>query len=162
MVSQKGRCLCNSIKYEVIAEPVRVTVCHCRFCQRSTGTAYFVEPIFNKSDFSIISGKIKTYEHKSQGSGKMLHVHFCDICGTKLYLSFERFADLVGVFSGTFDDPNWFERNSRNSKHIFVSMAQHGTILPSGVRTFAEHVITNDDEPVEPKIYKHHHVIEQE
>lgn len=160
MVSQKGRCLCQAITYQVTAKPVRVTICHCRFCQRSTGTAFFVEPIFEKPDFAVISGEPKTYDHKSQGSGKTVHVHFCENCGTKIYLSFERFTDLLGVFSGTFDDPNWFERNSSNSKHIFVSMAQRGTILPSGVRMFEEHVITNDDEPVEPEIFECHHMIE--
>jgi len=41
----EGGCLCGEIRYETMAEPVRVTICHCTFCQRLTGSAYLVEPI---------------------------------------------------------------------------------------------------------------------
>lgn len=160
MVPQNGRCLCQAISYEVTADPLRITVCHCRFCQRGTGSAFLVEPIFEKPAFAITSGTPKTYRHKSEGSGKWVNVHFCDNCGTKLYLSFERFEDLVGVYAGTFDDPGWFDRNSRYTKHIFVSMAQRGTILPAGVRMFDEHVIDKNDKPIDPTIFDQHRVVE--
>ncbi|MEM7462730.1 MAG: GFA family protein [Pseudomonadota bacterium] len=160
MISQQGRCLCQAISYEVTANPLRVIVCHCKFCQRNTGSAYLVEPIFEKSGFTVTSGQAKTYRHTSKGSGKQLDIHFCENCGTKIYLSFERFSDLVGVFGGTFDDPDWFDRNSRYTKHIFVSMAQRGTILPAGVRLFDEHVIDKDDEPIDPIVYEHHRVVD--
>ena len=101
-----GGCLCGAVRYTTASTPLRVTICHCRFCQRATGSAYMVEPIFAKTNFEIISGAPATYALASQGSGKQVIIHFCATCGTKLFLSFERFPDHLGVYAGTFDDPD--------------------------------------------------------
>jgi hypothetical protein len=153
MPAHEGGCLCGAIRYAVKTPPMRVTICHCRFCQRATGSAYLVEPIFGKDDFEIISGSPKVYSHRSAGSGKMVDVHFCATCGTKLYLSFERFPNVVGVYGGTFDDPNWFERSAKNSRHIFLSVAQNGTVIPAGIDCYDLHTMTNDGKPIEPMVF---------
>ena len=111
-----------------------------------------VEPVFDSQDLAIIDGAAKTYEHLSEGSGKIVYVHFCENCGTKLFLSFERFPDSIGVYGGTFDDPNWYDCSQENSKHIFLAAAQRGTIIPPGVNTFMEHATTNDGVPIEPTV----------
>jgi hypothetical protein len=159
MSTHEGGCLCEEIRYAVKTQPMRVTICHCRFCQRATGSAYLVEPIFGKSDFAVISGQPKIYRHRSTGSGKMVDVHFCEKCGTKLFLSFERFPTVVGVYGGTFDDPNWFERSAKTSRHIFLSVAQHGTVIPAGVDYFDQHATTNDGTPIAPSVSDEHLVI---
>lgn len=160
MTSQRGRCLCGTIAYETSTPPARVTYCHCRFCQRGTGSAYLVEPIFDRSAFEIVSGEPRIYDHRSEGSGKLVHVHFCDRCGTKLMLTFERFPDVVGIFGGTFDDPNWFDRSPANSKHIFLDVAQNGTVVPAGIDTYGEHATTSDGEPIAPKVFDTHHLFD--
>jgi hypothetical protein len=159
MTAHEGGCLCGRVRYAVKTQPMRVTVCHCRFCQRATGSAYMVEPIFGKADFEITLGQPKIYRLQSAGSGKTVEVHFCDNCGTKLYLSFERFPDVVGVYGGTFDDPNWFERSAANTKHIFLSVAQHGTAIPAGFACFEAHAITNDGKPNTPTVSNEPRVI---
>ncbi len=89
----------------------------------------------------------------------MVDVHFCAECGTKLFLTFERFADVTGVYGGTFDDPNWFDRSAGNSKHIFLGVAQNGTVVPAGIDTFEEHATTISGEPVDPRVFDSHHLI---
>ena len=135
MTSHEGGCLCGSVRFEAEGEPRTVTVCHCRFCQRATGSAYMVEPIFPLSKVRITKGTPVVYSCRSEGSGKMVYVHFCDRCGTKLFLKFERFVDSCGVYAGTFDDPNWFEIRPDNSKHIFIGVARHETILPPSLQS---------------------------
>lgn len=161
MINAQGGCLCGSIRFAASAPPGRLTICHCTFCQRATGSAYMVEPIFAAADISVISGAPKSYTHISTGSGKEVHVHFCDACGTKLFLTFERFSDAVGVYAGAFDDPNWFDVTPNNSKHIFLGVAQNGTVIPAGVTTFVEHATQNDGTPNAPKVYAAPHVISQ-
>ena len=149
----EGGCLCGRVRYVTRSDPIRVTICHCRFCQRATGSAYLVEPIFDRQDFSLTQGNPRMYEQVSAGSGKAVFVHFCADCGTKLHLSFERFADAIGVYGGTFDDPNWFPITPENSKHIFLESAQRGVVIPAGINTFQQHATTNDGAPLDPVVH---------
>jgi hypothetical protein len=155
----EGRCLCGTVSYAVASPPVRVTFCHCRFCQRATGSAYLVEAIFKKEDVSVLNGNPAVYQHVSTGSGKNIHIYFCSLCGTKLYLSLERFPDVLGVYAGTFDDPNWFDRTAPTTKHIFLDVAQCGTIIPAGVNTFREHASSPTGEAIEPHVFTQPHTI---
>ena len=159
MTNSEGGCLCGRVRYSVNSTPTRVTICHCKFCQRATGSAFLVEPIFDEANFSIISGEAKIYDHRSDGSGKIVHVHFCENCGTKLYLTFERFLQVVGIYGGTFDDPNWFDRTPENSKQIFLSVAQKGTVIPAGINTFKEHATEVDGTSIAPTVFSEPHTI---
>ena len=155
----EGGCLCGDLRYRTDGQPLRVTICHCRFCQRATGSAYFVEPIFNRSDFAVLGGEPHTYDHVSTGSGKVIHVHFCRRCGTKLFLTFERFPDVVGVYGGTYDDPDWFDRSSATARHIFLNAAQRGVVIPPGVATYRGHATTPDGTPAPADTFPHPHPI---
>lgn len=159
MARNLGGCLCGRIRYETLALPDRVTVCHCRFCQKATGSAYMVEPIFQKQDFVVLEGSPKIFSQKSQGSGKMVHVHFCGDCGTKLWLSFERFPDAIGVYAGTFDDPCWFPIDPGSSKHIFLGVARSDTIIPAGLPTYVEHATTKDGVEETATVFETNHKI---
>jgi len=159
MTIHEGGCLCGAVRYKTKGDPLRVTICHCKFCQHATGSAYMVEPIFRTADLRVITGSPTVYDHCSGGSGKLVHIHFCVACGTKLYLTFERFPEVCGVYAGTFDDPNWFDIRPDNSKHIFIEVARHGTILPSGISCFAEHAMRNDDTPCEPVVFDQPQVV---
>jgi hypothetical protein len=159
MIVHPGGCLCGAVRYETRSYPVRVTICHCRFCQRATGSAYMVEPIFRNEDLRIMSGSPSLYELRSEGSGKVVRVHFCSACGTKLYLSFERFPDVCGVYAGTFDDPSWFEVGPGNAKHIFIEKARPDTVIPPGIGVFGEHALSNEGVLREPKFFDEPHVV---
>jgi hypothetical protein len=159
MTNHEGGCLCGELRYETLSDPVNVTVCHCRFCQRATGTAYMVESVFRQEDLRIMRGVPAVYPLPSGGSGKTIYVHFCSLCGTKLFLTFERFTNEYGVFSGTFDDPNWFAMRPDNTKHIFTGVARKDTILPAGISTFDEHAILNDGTPLKPVLFEQPQVV---
>lgn len=146
----QGGCLCGEIRYEVSSQPTRVTMCHCRFCQRSTGAAYMVQPAFVSSNFALLKGRPKTYTHVSEGSGKEISINFCATCGTKLFQTFERFEGAVGVYRGTLDDPNWIEITPEKSKHIFLNVAQKETLVPANIALFRAHVLENDGTPNDP------------
>ena len=82
-----------AIRYAVSADPIRVTICHCTFCQKITGSAYLVEPVFRKEDVSFSGDKPKSFVHRSDSSRKRVTVHFCETCATKIYLDLARSKD---------------------------------------------------------------------
>lgn len=151
----EGGCLCGDVRYQTTAEPLRVTVCHCTFCQRFTGTAYLVEPIFRRADVALTGAAPKTYDHRSDSSSKRVTLNFCGRCGTTIYLDLERFPDFLGLCGGTFDDPNWFTRGGIECRHIFTRSAQAGVVLPAGLKTYEAHAIQLDGTPNEPVVFAH-------
>jgi hypothetical protein len=154
-----GGCLCRDVRYATTAEPVWTTVCYCTFCQRLTGSAFLVEPIFAR-DAVVFSGTAaKTYDHRSDGSEMRVSVNFCGRCGTTLYLDFERFPTVLGLCGGTFDDPNWFDRGPAKCRHLFTRSAQKGVVLPAGVRTYPGHALAIDGTANEPIVFAHPHTV---
>jgi hypothetical protein len=148
----QGGCLCGELRYEVTCPPAKITMCHCKFCQRATGGAYMVQPVFNATDFTMTKGCPKIYTHVSAGSGKEVYVNFCDQCGTKVFLTFERFEGAVGLYGGALDDPNCIKATPDNSKHIFLKFGQPETAIPAHINVFAEHVVQGDGTPIMPII----------
>ena len=112
-----------------------------------------MEPIFDLRDFKVVSGVPKQYSHIPEGSGQEVIVHFCDNCGTKLFLTFQRFPDVVGVYAVTFDDPNWFDLAPENSKYLFLGATQRGTAIPTDVKTFLEHATSIDGTSIPPMVF---------
>ena len=153
MATQHGRCLCGAVRFEASAQPVRVSFCHCRFCQRVTGAAYAVEPIFAQKDVTITRGRAKSYDHVSGGSGKVISTHFCPTCGSNLFYTFERFPEFIGIQAGTFDDPNWFDYSADNAKHIFLDDARRDKVIPAGLPCFRQHSQDNHGAPIDPMVY---------
>ena len=151
----EGGCLCGDVRYQTLAEPMRVTICHCSFCQRLTGSAFLVEPIFRRQDVAFAGTAPSRYDHRSDTSHKRVTLNFCGRCGTTLYLDLERFPDILGLCGGTFDDPNWFDRRPGKCRHIFTRSAQDGVMLPAGVDTFKEHALQLDGTPNQPIVLTH-------
>ena len=151
--THEGGCLCGGLRYRVHSEPLRVIICHCKFCQRATGSAFLVEPIFARKDFDLVKGSPSKYAQISESSGKLLTVNFCPTCGTKLFNELERLPDIVPVFGGTFDNPNWFDRSPRTARHIFFAFAQKGTLVPSNFEIYMDRAVNNDGTAMEPLKY---------
>ena len=149
----QGGCLCGAVRYSVAGRPIRVTNCYCRFCQRATGSTHMCEPIWPEDLISLLGDEPETYVTTSEGSGKQVYVHFCRACGTKLYLRFERFPDVVGVYGGTLDHPATALAGAEDSR-IFLDEASMGSIIPAGVKTWRRHRMTNAGEPIEPTVFE--------
>ena len=45
---RSGSCLCKSIKYEIIGDPITFRVCHCMNCRKATGSAFMSNLVFSK------------------------------------------------------------------------------------------------------------------
>ncbi|WP_272490750.1 GFA family protein [Mesobacterium pallidum] len=157
MAEMTGQCLCGAMTYELAAAPQRVTICYCRFCQRATGSTQAVLPVLPLADLSV-SGEERVHRHVSKGSGKEVHIHFCAACGTNVYVSYERWPGMVGLFAGTLDGP--VSLDPATTKQIFVSSARPGTVIAAGIPAFWEHAATLDGAAEEPFVLEVATVVE--
>ncbi len=139
----EGGCLCGTVRFRATQAPMRTLACHCTFCQRVTGSSYFAESMFPMDAVQFNDGKMKSYEHVSDGSNKRVLVHFCPNCGTTVSLTFERWPDVRGIARGCYDNPD----SVTVSSHIWTRSAQSGTALPEGVECFARARMTLDGKP---------------
>ncbi|MEC7760701.1 MAG: GFA family protein [Pseudomonadota bacterium] len=105
----QGGCACGAVRYETTGQPVKTGLCHCRYCQLRTGSAFGVSVYFPADAVREISGDLRDYTFHTE-SGRSFTTRFCTTCGTSVFWSLEVFPGLVGVAGGTFDPPTyWFD-----------------------------------------------------
>lgn len=144
---RSGGCLCGSVRFEARGEPLRTLVCHCKFCQRVTGSSSYAEAMYPMDAVSLSGIAPSSYAHRSEGSAKQVHVHFCPRCGSTVSLTFERWPEFCGISRGAFDDPN----SVSVSSHIWTESAQTGVVLPADTDCFRQARATLDDTPLAPE-----------
>jgi len=96
----EGGCLCGAVRYRITAAPLNVRICHCRICQKLTGSAFYARAVFPREAVEA-TGETRGYK-----SSEELTRRFCPTCGSSLFA--ERPQNLVSVTLGTFDDPESF------------------------------------------------------
>jgi hypothetical protein len=77
----QGGCLCGAITYEFSGEPVKVSHCHCRMCQKQHGAA-FATYARVREDELVYSGAVEHLASYSSSPGVVRK--FCAICGSSL------------------------------------------------------------------------------
>ena len=75
----KGRCLCGSVRWELLAEPYAMYNCHCRMCQKVHGAA-FGTYCFVKADQIRWTSTTETIVHYQ--SSEVLIRSSCNVCGS--------------------------------------------------------------------------------
>jgi hypothetical protein len=101
----EGGCLCGKVRYSADAEPAFVGVCHCKNCQKGTGTAFSLVVGLPKPALSV-QGATKTFTGRGD-SGKETYRRFCPECGTGLIDEAELLPEITMVLAGTLDDASW-------------------------------------------------------
>ena len=99
----KGGCLCGAVRYTARAGPALVGVCHCRDCQKFTGSAFGFLVGLPRAAFEI-KGVLKTFT-KPADSGRPIVRRFCPECGASIVEEPASRPDLVIINGGTLDDP---------------------------------------------------------
>ncbi|MFI4947442.1 MAG: GFA family protein [Alphaproteobacteria bacterium] len=98
-----GGCLCGSVRYSAKTDAASATVCHCRDCQKFTGSAFAALVMVPKEALSV-TGVWKTFTSLG-GSGKPILRHFCPECGSSIAEEPGTRPGMVILNIGTFDDP---------------------------------------------------------
>ena len=139
MKKRTGACACGAIRYEVNGEPFLVHNCHCKSCQRLTGTAFKMGSYWSEESVRVVSGDMTTYSRKAD-SGRTVETKFCKVCGTTVFTFAEAQPGRVGIGVGTFDDTSWVTKPN----NIFCNFKQKWQPLPDGALKKSEGYSSDD------------------
>lgn len=137
----EGGCLCGALRYAVTGDPLRISVCHCTWCQRRTGSAFSVEALFAEAQVRI-TGATGRYRSHSDESGRWLDLEFCPTCGVNIGFTLEKLPGHRMIDSGTFDDPGWISPERFDFRYVYLRSSQCWSRLPEGVEGFDTSVRT--------------------
>jgi len=101
-----GGCLCGACRYELSAAPFLVYVCHCKDCQRQSGSAFGMSMPAPRPALRVTLGEPARYE-RVMPSGRTSVTRFCGQCATRLFA--EASDSVVVLRPGTLDDASWVE-----------------------------------------------------
>ena len=132
MREMTGGCLCGKVRYSVNADPAIVVVCHCKNCQKQTGTAFSVVVGVPKSTISI-QGNLKTF-HDTGDSGQPVDRNFCPECGSPIISDVAVMPELRLIKAGTLDDTSWLDPKM----HVYCDSAEQWTSIPEGSQKFGK------------------------
>src|SRR5262245_12870436 len=125
--------MCGAVRYVVRGEPLRVTVCHCTWCQRRTGSGFAVEAVFDQDQVELSGEAPRCHRHISDLSGRWLDMTFCGTCGTGTGFTLEAVPGIRTIPAGTFDDPSWIDADRQRFRHVFLRSARSWSIVPDNV-----------------------------
>jgi hypothetical protein len=96
-----GGCGCGAVRWELSEVPGRAAYCHCKRCQRRTGTAAAPVALAQPGSFRITAGTELIRAWRPEGGSEK---HFCGECGSALFsqhpVDRERIAVRLGGFDG--------------------------------------------------------------
>jgi hypothetical protein len=113
-----GGCACGAIRDETEADPIVMVNCHCRDCQRATGSAFAAVMVVPAAAV-MLTGEPR-YFKTIGNSGKAVERGFCAICGSPVTLKLERFPDALAFQAPTLDDPTQYKPGT----DLFTASAQ--------------------------------------
>ena len=105
-IIHKGGCGCGAVRFEAHGEPTRTVVCHCRYCQTRTGSAFGANVYFADEKVQF-SGEMKTYVFTNNADRSFTN-WFCPTCPTTVAWAVELRPGWTGIAMGAFDPPTFW------------------------------------------------------
>lgn len=125
----EGGCTCRAVRFRMTARPLFVHCCHCRWCQRETGSAFALNALIEADRVELLHGEVEVIATPSN-SGRSQKISRCPICHVALWSNYAGAGDAMRfVRIGTLDDPDRFPPDI----HIFTASKQPWVVLSSTV-----------------------------
>ena len=130
----EGGCTCRAVRYRMTSAPLVVHCCHCRWCQRETGTAFALNAVIEADRVELLQGEVEVIVTPSL-SGKGQKIARCPACRIAVWSNYAGGGDAVRfVRVGTLDEPDRLPPDI----HIYTSSKQPWVTLPPGTPAVPE------------------------
>jgi hypothetical protein len=121
-----GGCECGRVRYRIEGEPIFVNCCHCRQCQKLSGSAFAMNAMIERDRVEVTAGA-EALESARGGGAR------CSECGVILWGTHRFFCDAILFLRvGTLDEG---ERLAP-SAHFFLRSKHSWVPVPDGIPAF--------------------------
>ena len=129
----EGGCTCRFVRYRMMTKPLFVHCCHCRWCQRETGTSFALNALIEADRVELLQGKVDVIDTPS-ASGRGQKISRCPQCHVAVWSNYAGGGDAVRFIRvGTLDEPDRLPPDV----HIFTASKQPWVVLPPGTPAVA-------------------------
>lgn len=131
----EGGCACRALRYRMTTRPMFVHCCHCRWCQRDSGTAFALNAMIEADRVELLSGEVEVVDTPTN-SGKGQKISRCPKCRIAVWSNYAGAGPSIRfVRVGSLDEPDRLPPDI----HIFTMSKQPWVILPASVPAVAEY-----------------------
>jgi hypothetical protein len=131
----EGGCTCRAVRYKMTSAPLFVHCCHCRWCQRETGTSYALNAVIETDRLVLLSGAPEVVDTPSN-SGKGQRIARCPVCRIAVWSHYAGAGDKLSfVRVGTLDEPDRLKPDI----HIYTMSKQPWVVLPPDIPAVPEY-----------------------
>jgi hypothetical protein len=125
----EGGCTCGHIRYRLISKPLFVHCCHCRWCQRETGSAFALNAMIEAERVQLVHGDVVIVDIPSN-SGKGQRISRCPTCKIAVWSTYAGAGETIRfVRIGTLDEPSSLPPDI----HIYTGSKQPWFALPPNI-----------------------------
>lgn len=130
----EGGCDCRRVRYRMETAPLFVHCCHCRWCQRETGSAFALNAMIETDRLTLLGDAPELVDTPS-ASGRGQAIARCPACRVAVWSHYSGAGRAVAfVRIGTLDDPDVLPPDI----HIFTASKQPWVVLPPGTPAVRE------------------------
>ena len=141
----EGGCACGGVRYRLNSAPIYVHCCHCRWCQRESGTAFALNAMIETDRLTLLKGETEVVPTPSE-SGKGQIFHRCPTCKVALWSHYAGSGEAIAfVRVGSLDDPDACPPNVQ----IYTASKQPWVVLPPDMPAFEEYYRRSEVWPAE-------------
>jgi hypothetical protein len=127
----EGGCACGLVRYRLESLPMFVHCCHCRDCQRQTGSAFAVNALIETDRITLLSRDPESVAVPTD-SGRPHRIFRCPACRTAVWSEYGGRSALRFVRVGTLDDSAALAPDV----HIYVRSKLPWVRLPESIPAF--------------------------
>ena len=135
----EGGCACGALRYRLALAPMFVHCCHCRDCQRQTGSAFVINALIETDRVILLSGQLEAVPVPTD-SGRPHAIYRCPRCHTAVWSEYGGVSALRFVRVGTLDKPAALPPDV----HIYTRSKLPWVALPQGVPAFEAYYNSRD------------------
>lgn len=127
---RRDGCACGQIRYSVKGEPIVVHGCHCRLCQRLSGSAFAVNAMIETDRVMLTSDQTPVAVHIPSALPEGKTIVRCPSCQVALWSHHALLGERIAlVYVGTLDEGHAVSPDV----HCFTETRHPWVVFPDGV-----------------------------